>query len=107
MKCDGFVKLMAYISAATIEGLRGDARRFRPGLDYTIAHYGQLIQSGYILDATLTFVDDSDQDKLLVWESDNAGGFECYTPADEDAEDTAEAAGTPQDHHFSLPNWWS
>jgi len=75
-------------------GSRGRVRRFRPGLDYTIAHYGILTKES-VLDATLCFVagsgnqsqgidvDDSDD---IMWQSDDKGGFECYISADEDGE---------------------
>jgi len=36
-------------------GYKGQVRRFRPGLDYTVAHYGILTQTA-VLDATICFV---------------------------------------------------
>ena len=38
-------------------GFRDELRRFRPGLDYTVAHHGAMTVTAR-LDATLCFVDD-------------------------------------------------
>jgi len=83
-------------------GHRGRIRRFRPGLDYTVAHYGILTREA-VLDATLCFcagngeqclveketgelVDDSN-DADVIWASGDCGGFECYVEADDDDND--------------------
>lgn len=77
-------------------GHRGHIRRFRPGMDYTVAHYGILTQSA-VLDASLCFVagkgeqclydeqfgDLIGDDEDAVWESGDVGGFECYIAADD------------------------
>lgn len=87
---------------------RGKVRRFRPGRDYTVAHYGLLTESS-VLDATLCFVagkgeersemradgedfiddlaDMDDADEL--WQSGECGGFECYIAADDESEEGA------------------
>lgn len=62
-------------------------RRFRPGLDYTVAHYGLLLEKP-VLDATMCFVYDEDDDKD-AWESGDVGGFECYIEADDEEEQEA------------------
>jgi Rps23 Pro-64 3,4-dihydroxylase Tpa1-like proline 4-hydroxylase len=76
-------------------GYRGKVRRFRPGLDYTIAHYGILTKKA-VLDATLCFVsgkgdqsvgDEHDHDDDIIWQSDDKGGFECYIAVDDDIDD--------------------
>ncbi|KAL7537582.1 LOW QUALITY PROTEIN: hypothetical protein ACHAWF_006988 [Thalassiosira exigua] len=81
-------------------GGRGAVRRFRPGLDYTVAHHGMLAPKP-VLDATLCFCagtgrqcryDESTGELLgtdddAVWESGDVGGFECYIAADEDDDD--------------------
>lgn len=61
----------------------GKIRRFRPGLDYTVAHYGLLVQES-VLDATLCFVADDHEDDKAKWEYGDSGGFECYIEADEE-----------------------
>ena len=80
-------------------GHRGKIRRFRPGLDYTVAHYG-ILTTNAVLDATLCFCSgNGDQctfdeetgdligsDDDAVWESGDVGGFECYISADESGE---------------------
>ena len=93
-------------------GYRGRVRRFRPGLDYTVAHYGILTQTA-VLDATLCFAAgsgkqlmydevgdaiDGDEDDA-VWDSGDAGGFECYIAADEENENGKAAAGAAADEY--------
>lgn len=71
---------------------RGAVRRFRPGLDYTLATStpapdpttGDVFDG--VLDATLCFVANGDD----VWASDEVGGFECYMVPDDDNEDPAQ-----------------
>jgi Rps23 Pro-64 3,4-dihydroxylase Tpa1-like proline 4-hydroxylase len=67
-------------------GIRsGEIRRFRPGLDYTVAHYGLMVDQS-VLDATMCFVYD-ENDENIVWESGDCGGFECYIAADDQDDD--------------------
>ncbi len=90
--------LNSYTSLGMMVGYRGRVRRFRPGLDYTIAHYGILTKTA-VLDATMCFVsgtgdqslgqeDDNEDD--IIWQSDDKGGFECYIAADDEEEGEAE-----------------
>jgi Rps23 Pro-64 3,4-dihydroxylase Tpa1-like proline 4-hydroxylase len=65
-------------------------RQFRPGLDYTVAHHGLLVDQS-VLDATMCFVYDENDDKE-AWESGDIGGFECYIEA-EDESDVASRDG--------------
>lgn len=81
-------------------GQRGRVRRFRPGHDYTVAHYGILTTSA-VLDATLCFCAGAGQqcafdeatnellgsDEDAIWETGDVGGFECYIAADESDEE--------------------
>jgi hypothetical protein len=80
-------------------GSRGSVRRFRPGLDYTIAHHGILTKKS-VLDATICFCsgtgdqcigsnDDNDDD--AIWESGDKGGFECYIEAYDNDKEGSEA----------------
>jgi Rps23 Pro-64 3,4-dihydroxylase Tpa1-like proline 4-hydroxylase len=87
------------------KGHRGRVRRFRPGLDYTVAHYG-ILTTESVLDATLCVCAgngeqcrvDEESGELIgtdtdaVWESGDCGGFECYIAADDEDEDGEEAA---------------
>lgn len=81
---------------------RPQVRRFRPGMDYTVAAKaaGQEEEAAE-LDAILTFaLGDSSCEKSQAedlkgaaseqWASEEVGGFECYLAADED-EETVEA----------------
>lgn len=87
-------------------GHRGRVRRFRPGMDYTVAHYG-ILTTQSVLDATLCFasgkgeqclVDEETGDLIgsdddAIWESDDCGGFECYIAAESDGDEAnSEAA---------------
>ena len=91
--------LKSYTSLGMPLGYRGRVRRFRPGLDYTIAHYGILTQSA-VLDATMCFVsgqgdqsigNEDDNEDDMLWQSDDKGGFECYIAADDEEEGDNEA----------------
>lgn len=98
-----FRRLLNKISSLGMAlGQRGRVRRFRPGLDYTVAHYGILTKQS-VLDATICFAAgsgdqcryDEHTEELIgneadaKWESGDAGGFECYISAD-DEEDGSE-----------------
>lgn len=74
-----------------ISGAGGQIRRFRPGLDYTVAHYGLLVDES-VLDATICFVYE-DNDEQDAWESGDVGGFECYIEADDDEGQVGGGAG--------------
>lgn len=92
---------------------RGRVRRFRPGRDYTVAHYGLLTETS-VLDATICFaagngsdpssiyMDDEEGDHAApngddinyteadeTWQSGDSGGFECYIAADDDGDEEA------------------
>lgn len=55
-KSDAFKRLIACFTTLSMVGQRGEVRRFRPGLDYTVAHYG-IITKDPRLDVVLCFVD--------------------------------------------------
>jgi Rps23 Pro-64 3,4-dihydroxylase Tpa1-like proline 4-hydroxylase len=105
-----FLRLVTSLGLPTAR--RGRARRFRRGLDYTVAHYGLLTEES-VLDATLCFVAGTGQDVNvapdveedneqqngddqaeppepneddIIWQSGDCGGFECYIAADDDEE---------------------
>ncbi|EWM29358.1 hsp90 chloroplast targeted [Nannochloropsis gaditana] len=87
---EAFARYLARLTGSIPSGVRTEARRFRPGLDYTLAHYGILTKDPR-LDATLAFVDDGNKAKKELWESGDVGGFGCYIKA-EVGNDGAEAA---------------
>ena len=96
---------------------RGRIRRFRPGLDYTVAHHGLLTEQS-TLDATICFVlppahsqeglktavaeskEEEEEEEEDIWESGEVGGFECYIAADD--EDNEAAAEYNQDDDTEL-----
>jgi len=75
-----FAKYLQIVTALEPLGYKDEVRRFRPGLDYTVAHYGVLTKVAR-LDATLCFVnDDKDlQDKLLGRPADKSTAMENET----------------------------
>jgi hypothetical protein len=85
-----FARFINALTSIGVSKLRGSVRRFRAGLDYTVAHYG-ILTTIPRLDATLCFVDGDDDEKEALWEDGDVGGFECYIVAEDDA-NTVEAA---------------
>ncbi|KAF5842957.1 Oxoglutarate and iron-dependent oxygenase degradation C-term-domain-containing protein [Dunaliella salina] len=81
-----FARFLNAITTITMIGQRGEVRRFRPGLDYTVAHYGIVTQDPR-LDAVLCFVAEREGD--TTWDDGEVGGFEAYLLADEEKEGAA------------------
>lgn len=118
LSSEAFGRYLQAVTSLALLAVRAEIRRFRAGLDYTVAHYGCLTKESR-LDATLCFVNDDreaeqailgnkkkrkhstaapvaeedgyDSDYAGVWEDGEVGAFECYIEADQDAAD-AEAA---------------
>eukprot|EP00775_Hariotina_reticulata_P007350 gene7350-7561_t len=78
----------------------GEVRRFRAGLDYTVAHYG-IITSAPRLDCVLSFVDESTPGAADSWAVGEVGGFEAYLLADDDDGEGA-AAVYRQAHNTNM-----
>ena len=92
-----FAQLLALLCGAAPRAVRAEARRFRPGLDYTLAHVGTLREE-LTIDATLCFVPAADDAAATsgdtaaaqkselaagrLWASGDVGGFECYVEAE-------------------------
>eukprot|EP00762_Andalucia_godoyi_P004985 ANDGO_01422.mRNA.1 Prolyl 3 len=81
---DAFAKWIAILTQNSLAFVRGQIRRFRPGLDYTVGAFSTLTEN-VIVDAMLTFVVPSNK-----WKEGEIGGFDCYVPADLDAVAKAE-----------------
>jgi prolyl 3-hydroxylase /prolyl 3,4-dihydroxylase len=92
LKSPAFLRYLKAITNLKVTSSRHEVRRFRAGIDYTVAHHGTMVETP-MLDATLCFVkaDDADDEEAELWESGDAGGFECYIEADEDADAAATA----------------
>lgn len=73
-----------------------EVRRFRPGLDYTVAARAETATpEAAELDVTLAVVADGDATSAELWGSEDVGGFESYVAADEDEDEkTAEVQET-------------
>lgn len=94
LKSPAFLRYLKAITKLQVASSRYEVRRFRAGIDYTVAHHGTMVETP-MLDATLCFVkvneDDEEEADAELWESGDAGGFECYIEADEDADAAATA----------------
>jgi Rps23 Pro-64 3,4-dihydroxylase Tpa1-like proline 4-hydroxylase len=99
-----FARLLFALCARVVTAERAHVRRFRPSLDYTVAHYGDINRQNLLL-ATLCFCDesvddneadnaddDNDGPSVSIWRSGEVGGFECFIVADEDGEQAAASA---------------
>ncbi|OQR82585.1 hypothetical protein ACHHYP_15758 [Achlya hypogyna] len=78
-----FQKYLWLLTGFLPTALRSQVRRFRAGLDYTLAHE-QSVPESTCLDLVLSFSDCRDVDAKEAWNSGDVGGFECYMPAEED-----------------------
>lgn len=94
-----FCNLIRRFTTLTMLGCQGEIRRFRPGLDYTVAHYGGLTKDPR-LDVVLCFVNDKSYD----WGDGECGGFEAYLLADEEEDGPAEVYRQVQDDDTGVLN---
>jgi hypothetical protein len=83
-KSAAFVHWLEKVTSLAPKGVRSVIRRFRPGLDYTVAHFGIITQQAR-LDATLCFVNDDNGVQADNWASGDVGGFECYIGEDDES----------------------
>ena len=82
---ESFARLLTALTGLRPTAHKGEIRRFRPGLDYTVAHHGILTVDPR-LDATMCVVDDEGHLESSSWDFGEVGGFECYIAADEEGE---------------------
>eukprot|EP01147_Barroeca_monosierra_P008427 gene8427-10216_t len=85
-----FCRFLSMITGGRLTGFKTRTRRFRSGLDYTVAHHGQLNNQESVLDATLCFVNDKSPIDAAQWASGDVGGFECYLAAENEDNVAAE-----------------
>ncbi|EQC34335.1 hypothetical protein SDRG_08107 [Saprolegnia diclina VS20] len=78
-----FQKFIWLLTGFLPTGVRSQVRRFRAGLDYTLAHE-QTLPAETLLDLVLCFADCRGADAKEAWGSGDVGGFECYQSAEED-----------------------
>lgn len=95
-----FANLIRAFTTLSMIGCQGEVRRFRPGLDYTVAHYGGLTKDPR-LDVVFSFVNDSPMDS---WGDGECGGFEAYLLADEEEDGPAEVYRQVQDDDSGVLN---
>ncbi|CAM9844557.1 unnamed protein product [Phaeothamnion confervicola] len=104
---DAFRNLLEKLTATKIAARRAEARRFRPGLDYTLAApqpWDSAAAGDMILDAVLCFVDDVEEYKqarqddiscfnTAAWQQDEVGGYQTYLGGEDDGGDDAGGGG--------------
>ncbi|KAK3257709.1 hypothetical protein CYMTET_33215, partial [Cymbomonas tetramitiformis] len=56
-----------------------------PGLDYTVAHHGQMSESEW-LDISLCFVNSRGKANAEAWGTGEVGGYECWIGADSESD---------------------
>ena len=98
-----FARLLHHLTDFTLTHYRSEVRRFRPGLDYTVAHYGCLTKDPR-LDAVLCFVADGAEGAAEAWESGELGGYEAYLLAEEDEDGPAEVYRDPTEDESGVLN---
>lgn len=97
-----FANLIRTFTTLSMVGCQGEVRRFRPGLDYTVAHYGVLTTDPR-LDVVLTFVNE-DKMSSASWADGECGGFEAYLLADDEEDGPAEVYRNVQDDDSGVLN---
>ena len=86
-----FVHFLEQCTGEILTGSRSEMRRFRRGIDYTVAHHG-LLETKNRLDAVWTWCcDGTNKTPEAPSASGDQGGFECYLAADT-SESAAEAS---------------
>lgn len=92
---DAFRRWLAVVTQVVPQGYRGQARRFRPGHDYTLATTNTRGQG--VLDVTLCFATTADSKSRQMWESGDYGGYECYMAPHDEEEDPATYKAADED----------
>jgi prolyl 3-hydroxylase /prolyl 3,4-dihydroxylase len=94
IQSEAFTRYLQKITSLTPTGRKDEIRRFRPGLDYTVAHHRLGEIDAQYLNATLCFVlprypsdEDEEEDR---WETGSVGGYECYIEQDDEEMEAAE-----------------
>ncbi|KAI7871903.1 Oxoglutarate and iron-dependent oxygenase degradation C-term-domain-containing protein [Spinellus fusiger] len=87
MESEPFRHWLAVVTQLVPQGFRGEARRFRPGHDYTLATANTRGQG--VVNATLTLATTPNKKSATVWEGGESGGYECYMEPHDDEEDAA------------------
>ncbi|KAJ3416317.1 hypothetical protein HDV05_002257 [Chytridiales sp. JEL 0842] len=87
-----FRRLLSLITSLKTTKHRSWVRRFRPGMDYTLATTSgnSETEPEGVLDVSLCFVSERNAQEKEIWASDEVGGFECYMAPDEGNEDPAQ-----------------
>jgi Rps23 Pro-64 3,4-dihydroxylase Tpa1-like proline 4-hydroxylase len=85
LSTEPFARWLYLVTGQRLDARSFVCRRFRPGLDYTVGHFGTL-SSIPVVDVNICFVA-----QAKAWSKGDWGGFECYVAADESGEDALKA----------------
>ncbi|KAI8609591.1 Oxoglutarate and iron-dependent oxygenase degradation C-term-domain-containing protein [Chytriomyces sp. MP71] len=98
-----FLRLLYLLTSLKPTRSRSRVRRFRPGMDYTLATTsGDSDDEQGVLDATLCFVCERTPAEARVWEGEEVGGFDCYMAPDEGNEDPAQYRAQKRDAYGTV-----
>merc|ERR1719161_2883670 len=90
LKRPEFARLILALTGLTPQRCtKAEVRRFRPGMDYTVATHLGITQSAE-LNISFCLVDDASRQAADAWAGEDVGGFESYIAVDE-AGESAEA----------------
>ena len=69
---EAFRKLLRIVCGYRVAQRHCTVRRFRPGLDFSVAHHGQLSEKWW-LSTSLCIVDDDAAEDARAWQSEEVG----------------------------------
>lgn len=95
LESDAFRRWLAIVGGLEPQGYRGEARRFRPGHDYTLATTNTRGQG--VLDVTLCLAPAAGAEERELWDNGEVGGYECYMAPHDDEEDPATYKAADED----------
>ena len=97
-RSEPFGRLLTALTGLRPTAHKSEARRFRPGLDYTVAHHGVRRRTRGSTRRCASWT--TRAARSAAWDFGEVGGFECYVAADEDggaATDEVYAAADEED----------
>lgn len=83
-RSDAFLRYVHLLTSVSMTGYSDEIRRFRPGLDYIVAHVDPSEICKKELVASMCFVDDRGEDDEGSWQSGEVGCYESYISTSDD-----------------------
>jgi len=97
---EAFARYLTAVTTLKPVSHSSSVRRFRAGLDYTVAHYGAMTEVP-VLDATLCFVNDDSRLEALDDKQRKQAAKMAEAGSDEDVEDEEEE----EEEEGNIPDW--